>query len=342
MPEPSRRILLIRPSALGDVCRSVPVLSSLKLAFPEASIDWLVRDSFAPAVAAHPALHRVVPFERARLGRAWRHVDPRPSLAFLRSLRGAGYDLVVDAQGLARSGLFAFATGARRRIGDANARELGWLGSNERYEVPRNLHTVDRMLELLRRAGIPPIPDMTLYPPEQGVEFARNHGFGHNQARFAILAPTSAWPSKRWPADRFAGLAASLLSSRLLERIAIVGAPGERDQCRPLIDLAVRDPRILDLVGRTDIAQLMGLIAPASLVVANDSAALHMAVGLQRAVVALFGPTHAELVGPYRRSEDVIQHLQPGDRLSHKLASTSMIERITLEEVIEACRIRLA
>ena len=80
-----QRILIIRPSALGDVCRSVPVLCSLRGAFPAARIDWLVQDTFADAVSAHPALSNIVTFERARFGR-W--ASPA-SMAACRSWRGA-------------------------------------------------------------------------------------------------------------------------------------------------------------------------------------------------------------------------------------------------------------
>lgn len=79
--------------------------------------------------------------------------------------RGGGYDLVFDMQGLGRSGLFVWATGASRRVGFSDARELGWLGYTERHEVGVEMNSVDRMLELLRRAGVPPAVDLRLYSP---------------------------------------------------------------------------------------------------------------------------------------------------------------------------------
>ncbi len=87
----------------------------------------------------------------------------------------------------------------------------------------------------------------------------------------------------------------------------------------------------------------MAVVSRASLVVANDSAALHMAVGFDRALVALFGPTRVERVGPYRRDSDVIQHARPGDRFEHKQPRTTggMIERIGVEEVFTVCTQRL-
>ncbi|MBX3361299.1 MAG: glycosyltransferase family 9 protein [Phycisphaeraceae bacterium] len=128
-------ILIIRPSALGDVCRTVPVLASLRSAYPETRIDWLVQDSFADAISGHPALSGVVPFERGRLGKDLKSIRPASTIRF-----SAGCVLssatVIDAQGLFRSGMLALATGARRRVGYANAQELGWLGYNTRHHHP--------------------------------------------------------------------------------------------------------------------------------------------------------------------------------------------------------------
>lgn len=334
------RVLIIRPSALGDVCRSVPVLASLRRAYPAARIDWLVQDSFADAIRHHPGLTNVVPFARRETGTALKAGRSAPLRTLLRTLREARYDLVIDAQGLFRSGFFAWATLAPRRVGYANARELGWLGVNERYTVPRNLHSVDRMLELIRLAGVEPIPDMRLYaPPDDRSAIASDASFAEP---YAVIAPTSRWPGKLWPANRFAEVACRLLSgdgrTRGLPRIVLVGSQSERPQIAPLLELAAKDNRILDLVGQTSIGRLMAVIERASLVIALDSAALHMAVGFDRPIVALFGPTRVELVGPYRREGDVIQHLQAGDRLDHKdeAAGRELMERISAESVTEA------
>jgi len=150
---PPARVLLIRPSALGDVSRTVPCLVALRRALPGAHIDWLVNASFADAVAAHPMLDGVVRFDRKH---------PRSIPRLLRHLRAQRYGLVVDLQGLARSGLFTRATGAARRIGFANAREGAWLAYNEKHAFARDLHTVERMRGLLDAAGFPGPADLRL------------------------------------------------------------------------------------------------------------------------------------------------------------------------------------
>src|SRR5688572_5807040 len=100
-----RRVLIVRPSALGDVARTVPALVAIRRSLPEARIDWLVQDTFADAIRHHPALTSVVEFPRDRFAKVAR--SPRAARDFRewsRVLRGGEYDLAIDLQGLFRSG----------------------------------------------------------------------------------------------------------------------------------------------------------------------------------------------------------------------------------------------
>lgn len=331
----AERILIVRPSALGDVCRTVPVLASLRAAFPGARIDWLVQDTFVDAVAAHPALDGVVSFARERYGRWY---VPRAGMELLRWLRGlgrAGYDLVLDCQGLARSGFFAWCTRARERVGYRDGAEFSWLGLSKRVDAPVSMHTVDRMLRLVEAVGAAPVRDMRLYAPAREWEAVEGDaGLGE---KYAVLAPAARWEGKRWPAERFARVAEELLRCGAVGCVVVVGSGGEREQCGPVLALADRGLRVADRVGRTSVGGLMALVERAALVIANDSAALHMAVGFDRPLVGLYGPTRVERVGPYGREGDVLQVLREGDVLDHKDAQRgrALMERITVEMVLE-------
>ncbi|MGD9689919.1 MAG: glycosyltransferase family 9 protein [Phycisphaerales bacterium] len=259
--------------------------------------------------------------------------------ALLGRLRSARYDVVLDCQGLLRSGLLTLATGAPMRIGHADAREGAPAAYTHAVDPAGAVHTVDRMLTLLSPLGVEVVRDMRLYAPPADLAAvdadARPGAGAEGRAwRTALFAPTSRWVGKRWPAERFADLARRLLA-RGFDRIAVVGTSDERDQCAPLAALAASEPRVIDLIGATSVGRLMALVARSALVVANDSAALHMAVGFDRPIVALYGPTDVSLVGPYGRGADVVQHLRPGEALAHKDegAGRAMMERISVDEV---------
>jgi heptosyltransferase-1 len=344
MPDQSR-ILIIRPSALGDVCRSVPVLASLHHAFPRTRIDWLVQDSFAPAIASHPGLSSVVAFPRAKL-REWYRPSVAPELKrFLHDLGERKYDLVLDCQGLFRSGLFAIATKAPRRIGFDNAAELGWLGLTERVHAPRALHAVDRMLMLAEHVGAKPVYDMRLYSSPEDRAWVSQHP-GLSSGGYAVIAPMTRWPGKQWPLERFAELTRRLISGDVpgVSRVALVGSPSERAQGEELLAAFRGDARVVDLIGRTSVGQLMATIEGCSLLIGCDSAAVHMAVGFHRPLVALYGPTRVERVGPYARSAHVVQRLIPGDARDHKDAAAGkvMMNRIHVHDVIDCARTQIS
>lgn len=342
-----KRILIVRPSALGDVCRTVPVLRRLRVAYPAARIDWLVQDTFADAISAHPDLSGVVPFERSRM--AVKKALQKDARAALRSLVQRlvenAYDLAIDCQGLGRSGFFTWSTRARRRIGYADAREFGILGLTDRVTVPREGHTVDRMLALL--PGIDSTFPTTPATPDE----LRLHTPTFAQAQAMqlvgdppplVVAPTSRWPGKRWPDGRFAKLIARLLDDRIVERVALVGGPNEDDQVPACVTLAETRDTVTNLIGQTNVGELMGVIELSSMVIANDSAALHIAVGFDKPLLALFGPTRTDLVGPYGRDLDVLQGAPPNEN-RHKEDSygRAMMEKLTLDDVYAATCERL-
>lgn len=304
LPADPGRILIIRPSALGDVARTAPSLASLRRAYPRATIDWLVDRRFADAVRAHPALDGVVPFDRHRKATV-------PGL--LARLARARYDLVFDLQGLARSGVFARATRAGARVGYANARELAHLAYTHRHRIDRNRHGADRMLSLVEAAGVARVSDFGLRVPEGDGGFTAAFVKLHNHAlqwyppdaavrfdeRFVCVAPTARWGCKRWPIERYAQLIERILSHNLATWVAVVAAPHERHS---LIDAVAKtlplEPHNRVGFPATTVGQMMALIRGARLVVCNDSAALHLAVGLGTPTVSLFGPTDPALVGP--------------------------------------------
>ena len=147
-PSPSR-ILVVKPSSLGDVIHAVPAVNLLRRRFPNAHLAWLVNDTLASLLRNCPFLDEVIPFPRDRFGRPSQWGEFR---RFLHGLRRQQFDLVVDLQGLFRSGLIAWGTRAPRRLGMSDAREGARLFYTEVARVPR-IHAVDRCLVAARHLG---------------------------------------------------------------------------------------------------------------------------------------------------------------------------------------------
>ena len=341
-----KRILLIRPTALGDVARTVPVLATLRKAHPEAHIDWLVAKAFAPAVRHHPMLDGVIEFDRQALARFGYSIKATAAgRRFAKLLREQRYDAVYDLQGLLRSGLFTRLTRAKRRVGFANARELGWLGYNVRHHVDAKWHTVDRMLGLLEADGMEAVRDMRLYLSEEDKAwlgaFKQEHGIG--EAGYACIAPTARWGCKCWPIERYGRIARRLIESgKAGDKLVLIASPKEREQVLPIYEVLMGDgPAGGDLRERvvfpeTTVGQMMALLSEPRVLICNDSAPLHIAVGFDRPVVALFGPTDPALVGPYQREASVLispEAKQSAANYRRYHNDATLIAQVTIEDV---------
>jgi lipopolysaccharide heptosyltransferase I len=300
MPDP-QRILIIKPSAIGDVVHALPVLNLLRRRWPESVIDWLVTPACAGLLEGHEQLDEVVLFNRRHFGKGWyRPKIAREFCGWMLQLRRRGYDLVIDLQGLFRSGWLAWVSGAPRRVGFANAREGGWVFYTDRIRLDSvECHAVERYVKLAQSLGCPsgePVefPFATTAGDREVVA-----GLLGNVERFAVLLPGTNWATKRWPIGHFAELV-NPLRERLGLQTVVAGGPGD-------VELGQQIPGALNLAGKTSLRQLTALLERAALVIANDSGPMHIAAALGRPLVTLFGPTNPVRTGPFNRPETVLR-----------------------------------
>lgn len=321
------RILLIKPSALGDVIHTVPVLVKLRERYPQAQIDWMLTPAIADWVGHHPAINRVLYFDRKAL------VQPRTApalfLRLMKELTTGGYDLVIDLHGQFRSAFFTLATGSPVRIGFdrprkdsqtsnrqipaeaykhgwTGAREISWLAYSHHIAIPTlEAHAVDRYLRLGKILGFNPhAPDFHVPISPDAVARAEqllgNPGPSHQP--LLLLCPGTVWDTKRWRTEGFAEVAHHFLQENW--KVAVIGSSDDRPVCEKLTTLA---PGVLNLCGQTKISELAALTQRANLCITNDSGPMHLAVALNRPVVSIFGPTDPVWIGPYGRPQAVVR-----------------------------------
>ncbi|MCS7305690.1 MAG: glycosyltransferase family 9 protein, partial [Thermoguttaceae bacterium] len=201
-------MLLVRLSAIGDVIHGLPVLNAIREARPDAFLAWVVERRAAAILEGHPALDALVVVERGWL---WR---PRQVWQLRQQLRQLRPEVAIDLQGLARSAIAAWLSGAPRRIGFGceKGRELSpWLNNELVYSTRQ--HIIDCNLELLRPLGIenPPVRFNLPEKPADALwadQWLAEQGL--DPGRFALINPGAGWPSKRWPPERYAAVAAAL------------------------------------------------------------------------------------------------------------------------------------
>jgi heptosyltransferase I len=304
------RILIIKPSSLGDILHALPVLHGLRTRYPQAKISWLVGRSFVEIIDQHPDLDEVIPFDRARFGRMTRSPRiGREFLQFLQEIRNRRFDLVIDLQGLFRSGFLARASGASVRIGPSIAREMAWLFYTHRIPVSDlETHAVDKNYRVAELLGFTDVDVQIRLPvkPQSATVLAaklRNASLSDREP-YAAVAPSARWETKMWPPERFASIIKALFQNHGL-RSVLLGSPDEAESARQV--MADCPPQTIDLSGKTTVPELVAALAAARIVICNDSGPMHIAAALDRPLVAVFGPTNPVRTGPYGRMTSVMR-----------------------------------
>jgi lipopolysaccharide heptosyltransferase I len=294
---PAQRIVVIKPSALGDIVHSLPVLTALRRRFPEAHISWVINRGYEALLAGHPDLDATLPFDRGTSRHGLIHTAFNYA-RFLRRLKRQHFDLVIDLQGLLRSGLMAWASGAGRRVGLSSAREgARWFYTDVVSVSDFNaLHAVDRYWLVAEALGAGHGPQVFRLPTrEEDAAWAEAQLEGCPRP-WLVLGVGSRWMTKRWPAEHFATLAQQAHAHFGGTFIFVGGV--EDSPLAQATAVRLRGPR-RDLTGATTLPQLTALLRLADVMVANDTGPLHLAAALGRPVVAPYTCTRILLNGPY-------------------------------------------
>jgi heptosyltransferase-1 len=291
-----RRIVLIKPSALGDIAHSLPVLSALRRRYPNAHIAWVVNKIYEPILRPHPDLNEIIPFDRG--------VTKRGIVAsiqswwqFSRELRSKQFDLAIDLQGLLRTGLMMRATRAPVRIGLASAREGSrWCYTHVIPDDLQGMHAVDRYWMIAERLGAADGGKQFVLPVDGDAKAWAQQQLASLPRPWIAVGVGARWLTKRWPPEHFASLVNQALAQFGGSAI-LVGTPDEKSLAEQAAG-AIVGPK-LNVAGTTTLPQLAAMLGECDLMVGNDTGPLHLAVALGRPVVAPFTCTRVRRTGPY-------------------------------------------
>ncbi len=309
------KILIVKTSAIGDVIHTLPALNALRGKFPQARIDWLVEEAASDAVIGHRAVDKVLVSQRKRWVKDLKQgrilSAYRGFRDFVRELRATEYDLLIDFQGLLKSGIFVGLARAKRKVGFGRGMEhaeCSYLFLNERIPpVAMDQHAVLRELQLLAAIGVES-PEMVFAFPVadlQREELARlleEAGVDIAQPLVAIN-PMTTWKTKHWYDERFAAVADRLAA--LGYAVVFSGGPGDVAAIEQ-IRLAMRE-KAVNFAGKTSLKGLAALYERAALLITTDTGPMHLAAAVGTPVVALFGPTAPWRTGPFGSQHVVLR-----------------------------------
>lgn len=328
---PEQRFLIIRLSSLGDIVHTAKAAAMIRGFFPGATMDWLVDRAWLGLFAGCTDFREIITMDRRSWHSQW---------ATIRRIRSARYSCVIDFQGLYKSALLAYLTGAPQRVGFARgfAREPGSALLYTDRVAPRPGHVVDQNCALAMAAGASQthqlgFPKCTIPPTETAQRVA-----SCNVRQFFVVNPGGGWRSKCWPADRYGTLCREL-AGRYGLRAVVNHGPSEQD----LADAVVRAAAPLEPVRFCgQIPELVSLLAGAKFVVAGDTGPLHLANALGTPVIGLYGPTDSARTGPYGEEDEVVcnERFHGMDHVRGSAPAPSMLS-ITVEQVLAGVARRL-
>lgn len=324
MPDP-KRILLIKPSALGDVVHAMPIAHLLKRRFPRSHLTWLIAPAWSQIAERHPDVDSVIHFDRKKTGDL-KAIDKSSHslLSLIDKLRRADFDLVVDLQGLVRSAFFGVMTGAPMRIGFAYARELAWLGYTHRVQSRGNdRHAIERYLDVAEELGCDRGPVRFDFGIDDDDRHYVDELIGRETAPIVLLPGTN-WKTKRWPVEYFDELA-----RRFESNVFVAGA-------NDVVEIAQKI-RATSLAGKTTLMQLAELLRRAKLVISNDSGPMHIAAAVGAPLVSLFGPTNPVRTGPYLSNAKIVRlNLACMPCYARTCSHHSCLKQLSLDDVMKS------
>jgi lipopolysaccharide heptosyltransferase I len=286
---------LIKPSALGDVVQTLPVLGALRKRWPQAEITWVINRGLAGLLEGHPQVDAIVEFDRPRF-RGWGMW--RAGRELWKDLRGREFDLTIDLQGLLRSGLMTLATGAPTRVGLSTAREGSRWAYTHRVPVESlDMPALDRYWLLMRALGvITPPPPAVLGITNQHREWVNQQLSGLPRPLLACV-PGAQWETKRWPAAKFATVLEEA-HREFQAGIVLLGGPGEEPLCDEVRKSLSKDVPVVDLSGRTNLLNLAATLATVDVLLSGDTGPMHLAAAVGTPCVSLFTCTSPLRAGP--------------------------------------------
>ncbi|HSI72121.1 MAG TPA: glycosyltransferase family 9 protein [Fimbriimonas sp.] len=279
------RFLISRLSALGDTVCCLPAASALKKAFPDCHITWVVDPRFAGIVECCQAVDEVIKVKPS-LRNIPRFAEP--------------FEAALDLQGLLKSALCISRAKTKRKVGYHWQREGSWLFSQRILPDPSSYHIVDQYVDVARAlGGEMDKAEFALKPKEEDILSVRSKLKAQGlSGRFVVMNAGAGWATKRWPSQHFA----KVIDSLELPTVLVGGkADADRQAANEVIEACTNKPH--DLLGQTNVRELVALIRLCSAHLGGDTGSTHIAAALDTPAIGLYSITRPQRSCPYGQIE---------------------------------------
>jgi len=341
-------ILIIRPSAMGDIVMASPMLAVLRAAYPKARISWLVEPGLADLLRHNGDLDEVILWPKGewrRLVREKRFIELLRRIAALRKeLRSHRFDLGIDAVGLAKSRFLLWLSGARETIGFVSKEPGAFLLDRKVVKVKDDPTMSSEYREMILALGLDPgtfSPKIVVAPDDRAIVRQLLKSLDVSSDYF-VFAPFTTRPQKHWFDERWALLAAEL-AVKFNKAVVILGGPGDTEHGAQIARQS-GSAAVHSLCGRTTLGQSAAIIEHASLLIGVDTGLTHMGTAFFTPTLALFGATCPYLTTASSRTQVLYDALScsPCRRKPTCQNQFDCMRALTVEKIAEAATLLLA
>lgn len=309
MPDP-QKILIIKLSSLGDVIHSLPSLRTLRKSFPDAHIAWMVEEKCKDLLFDNPDLDELIVVRIRHWRQNWNLQNWHEFSACLRQLRRAHFDVVLDLQGLIKTGVIAFLSGAPQRIGfhedDCRERWNTWFSNQKVPYIGKQVHVIDKNLRMVKALGAnietKEFPLVIPAAAEAKIQADLEAQPEMTARPLVAIHQGVGFETKRWELARFAQLG-DRLASELGCNVVLSYGPGEEERIETLSAMMKHKHWISPA---QSMHQSMALYKRLSLFVGCDTGPLHLSACLGIPTVAIFGSTDPEYSRPQQGNHEVV------------------------------------
>jgi len=308
------KFLIINPFGIGDVLFTTPVIKAIKERYPDSFIGYWSNLRVKPILESNPQINKVFALSRGDLKKIYQESFFRAvwsAIKLTRQIKNERFDICLDFSLDHRYSLFAKIMGIGRRIGFNYKGRGRFLSSRLDVDGYHDKHVVEYYLELLKFLDIPVSGKDLFLAVSPGGELKSKNllaACGIEEGDLVIgIAPGAggSWGKeavyKHWPALKFAQLG-DRLADELKAKVVILGDESEREIAEVIVHAMRNKP--VDLVGKTGLEILPGIIKNCNLVITNDGGPMHMAVALGVRSVSVFGPVSEAVYGPFPPSSE--------------------------------------
>lgn len=327
-----KKILIIKPSSLGDIIHALPVLVNLRKSFPSAEINWFVFDQFKDILTDNELLDNIIIWKQRKDNIL---LDIIEFIRAVKRVREKKYTVVIDLQGLFRSGLISFLSRAKSKIGVPGLKEFSYLFEKEVSKPKTVEHAIKRNLRVLE------FFDIKNYEIEFPINISGenyeilNKIFQDNKMVIAIC-PFSRILQKEWPIERFLELALMLVNNHNI-KIVLLGSWNSR--ISGVTKITDNNPNIINLIGKTNLKDAVAILNKSSVVISNDTGLAHIASALNKLTIGLYGPSDPRLTGLFGKNSIMIYKklpCSPCGKIKPTCKKNYCMELIKIEEVYDA------